>query len=102
MAIPWRGEPHYVRLRALADGIVRALAGSLKRGFPIVMALEGDVAASLGAILTEELDISAPLICIDGLQLVELDFVDMGEVIQPGQRRARGGQVAGISLRRFP
>jgi len=34
-------------------------------------------------ILSEELDVTSPLISIDGLQLVELDYVDVGEVIQP-------------------
>ena len=47
------------------------------------MALESDVAASLGAILTEDLGVVAPLVCIDGLELVELDYVDLGELLQP-------------------
>jgi ethanolamine utilization protein EutA len=83
LAVPWRGAPHYAQLRALAEGIVQGLRRSLECGFPIVIALEGDIAASLGAILTEDLNVTAPLICIDGLELVELDFVDLGEVIQP-------------------
>ena len=83
LAIPWHGEPHYDRLRALAEGIVCGLPRSLERGFPIVIALESDVAASLGAILNEDFLVSTPLICIDGLHLVELDFIDIGEVIQP-------------------
>jgi ethanolamine utilization protein EutA len=83
VALPWRGQPHYANLRALADGIARAMPRSLAAGFPLVVALESDVGASLGGILTEELDISSPMISIDGLQLVELDYVDVGEVILP-------------------
>jgi ethanolamine utilization protein EutA len=83
LAIPWHGEPHYDRLRAIADGIVQGLPRSLACGFPIVVALESDVAASLGAILSEDLSVSAPLVCIDGLELVELDYVDLGDVLQP-------------------
>jgi ethanolamine utilization protein EutA len=37
----------------------------------------------LGGILDEDLHVTAPLIAIDGLQLVELDYVDVGELIQP-------------------
>jgi ethanolamine utilization protein EutA len=48
-----------------------------------VIALDGDIGASLGGILNEELEVTSPLISIDGLQLVELDYVDVGEVIQP-------------------
>jgi len=83
LAMPWHGAPHYAQLRALGEGIVQGLQRSLACRFPIVIALEGDIAASLGAILTEDLNVTAPLICIDGLQLVELDYVDLGEVIQP-------------------
>jgi ethanolamine utilization protein EutA len=83
VALPWRGEPHYANLRALADGIAQAMPRSLAAGWPIVIALDGDIGASLGGILNEELDVTSPLVSIDGLQLVELDFVDVGELIQP-------------------
>jgi ethanolamine utilization protein EutA len=83
IALPWRGEPHYDNLRALAAGIAEAVPRSLAAGFPLVIALDGDIGASLGGILNEELDVTAPLLSIDGLQLVELDYVDVGEVIQP-------------------
>lgn len=83
VALPWRGEPHYVNLRALADGIAQAMQRSLAAGYPLVIALDGDIGASLGGILSEELDVHSPMISIDGLQLVELDYIDVGEVIQP-------------------
>jgi ethanolamine utilization protein EutA len=83
VALPWRGEPHYDNLRALADGIAAAMPISLAAGFPLVIALDGDIGASLGGIMFEELDVRSPLVSIDGLQLVELDYVDVGEVIQP-------------------
>src|SRR5207237_2549259 len=77
VALPWRGEPHYDNLRALADGIVRGMPRSLAAGYPLVIALDGDIGASLGGILHEDLDVGSPLIPIDGLQLVELDYVDV-------------------------
>jgi ethanolamine utilization protein EutA len=83
VALPWRGLPHYPNIRALADGIARAMPRSLAAGFPLVVALESDIGASLGGILTEELDVRSPMISIDDLQLVELDYVDVGEVILP-------------------
>src|SRR5207237_7161383 len=73
IALPWRGEPHYARLRALAEGIACAVPKGLQAGFPLVIALGGDIGASLGGILAEELDVRAPIVCVDGLQLVELD-----------------------------
>jgi ethanolamine utilization protein EutA len=83
VALPWRGEPHYDNLRALADGIARAMPRALAAGFPLVIALDGDIGASLGGILSEELDVRSPMVSIDGLQLVELDYVDVGELILP-------------------
>jgi ethanolamine utilization protein EutA len=83
VAIPWRGEPHFNQLFDLATGIADAMPRSLAAGYPLVVALDGDIGASLGGILNEELHVSAPLISIDGLELVELDYVDIGEVIQP-------------------
>jgi ethanolamine utilization protein EutA len=83
VALPWRGQPHYANIRALADGIAQAMPRSLAAGFPLVVALESDIGASLGGILAEELDVTSPMISIDGLQLIELDYVDVGEVIRP-------------------
>src|SRR5207237_6457592 len=74
VALPWRGEPHYENLRALADGIAQALPRALAAGFPLVIALDGDIGASLGGILTEELDVTSPIVSIDGLQLAELGY----------------------------
>jgi ethanolamine utilization protein EutA len=56
---------------------------SIRAGFPLVIALQEDVGRSLGGILTEELGVAADLVSIDGLQLLELDYVDVGEVIEP-------------------
>jgi ethanolamine utilization protein EutA len=83
VALPWRGEPHYNHVRALADGIAQAMPRSLAAGFPLVLALDGDIGKSLGGILVEDVGVNAPLVAIDGLQLVELDYVDVGELLQP-------------------
>jgi ethanolamine utilization protein EutA len=83
LALPWRGEPSYQSLRALAGGIADALPRSLAAGLPLVVALAADVGWSLGGILSEELGVTNDLVTIDGLDLVELDYVDIGEMIQP-------------------
>jgi ethanolamine utilization protein EutA len=83
LAFSWRGEPDYRALRALAGGIARALPRSIQTDFPLVVALQEDVGRSLGGILTEELGVTADLVAIDGLRLAELDYVDIGEIIQP-------------------
>lgn len=83
VALAWRGEPCYAALRALAGGLARALPRSLQAGFPLVIALQEDIGRSLGGILDEEFDVRADLVSVDGLQLRELDYVDVGELIEP-------------------
>jgi ethanolamine utilization protein EutA len=83
IALPWQGLPHYANLRALADGIARAVPRSLAAGLPLVVALDGDIGASLGGIVREDMHVRSPLVSVDGLQLVELDYVDIGELLQP-------------------
>lgn len=83
LALPWQGEPHYRALRALAGGVAQATPRSQAAGHPLVIACEGDIGRSLGAILQEELGVTADLVSIDGLELLELDYIDVGEVIEP-------------------
>jgi ethanolamine utilization protein EutA len=83
VALSWRGDPHYRSLRALAGGLAQALPNSVRAGFPLVLALQADVGRSLGGILAEELDVAADLVAVDGLELMELDYVDVGEMIEP-------------------
>ncbi len=83
LAISWQGEPRYSSLRAIAGGIAQGMPRALSSGFPLVLALREDVGRALGSILVEEFDVHADLVSIDGLQLLELDYIDVGELIQP-------------------
>jgi ethanolamine utilization protein EutA len=83
LAISWQGEPRYSSLRAIAGGIAQGMPRALSSGFPLVLALREDVGRALGSILEEEFDVHADLVSIDGLQLLELDYIDVGELIQP-------------------
>jgi ethanolamine utilization protein EutA len=81
LGLRWRGEPHYQRLRELAAGIAQAVDGAARR--PLVLMVDHDVARLLGHILEHELGLARPVIAIDGVQLREFDYVDIGEVIEP-------------------
>ncbi|MGH2456327.1 MAG: ethanolamine ammonia-lyase reactivating factor EutA [Candidatus Limnocylindria bacterium] len=83
MAVSWSGEPRYAELRALAEGIASAHLGSSRRAAPLMVVLEADVGASLGAILRDELEVSSGVIAIDGVEVADLDFIDIGERILP-------------------
>jgi ethanolamine utilization protein EutA len=83
LAIAWRGEPHYLRLRELAEGVALALVPRGAARPPLVLMIDGDVGRTLGYILEQELAIGRPVVSIDGIQLKEFDYVDIGEVIRP-------------------
>jgi len=83
LAISWQGEPRFATLRALAGGIAKSMPRTLAGGLPLVLALREDVGRALGCILEEEFDVRTDLVSIDGLQLLELDYIDIGELIQP-------------------
>ena len=83
VALAWKGDPSHARLRALAEGVLRARARTARPEDAIILLLEGDVARSLGHLLREELSVTAPVVCLDGLELREFDYVDIGALIEP-------------------
>ncbi len=82
--LPWRGDAEYKVLLALAGGVNDALRDRLaSKQLPLALALDIDLGAALGRILRDELGFTAPLISLDGVELRELDFVDLGEPLEP-------------------
>ena len=83
LSLTWDGEPLYRRLRGLADGLAAGMAPWIRAGHPVVVLLDGDIGSSLGHILRDEIGLPVPVVCLDGLVLQELDYVDIGELIRP-------------------
>jgi ethanolamine utilization protein EutA len=81
LAIRWHGEPHYLRLRSLAEGLAQALDNAV--GLPLILMVDGDVGKTLGHILADELRVARPVIAIDGVKLQEFDYVDIGRMVEP-------------------
>jgi ethanolamine utilization protein EutA len=82
VALAWTGEPRYSSLHAVAAGLADALPRTLAAGVPLVLALDADVGRSLGAILAEEFA-GSRVIALDGLDVRELDFLDVGAPLEP-------------------
>lgn len=59
------------------------MARTLGAGKPLILIMDGDVGRTLGRILRHELGVASGVISIDGLQLKDFDYVDIGAVIQP-------------------
>jgi ethanolamine utilization protein EutA len=83
LAFTFAGAPEYSRLAAMARAIMAFAAPAGQREELLVLMIDGDVGRGLGRILREELRLQGPLVSIDGVSLRELDFVDIGAVLDP-------------------
>ncbi len=83
VAFSWAGEPEFSRLQAMGQGIVAAVSPDGVREGPLLLMIDGDIGNSLGHLLCRELGLPGSLISVDGVQLQELDYVDVGELIDP-------------------
>jgi ethanolamine utilization protein EutA len=73
------GELDYKTIRAVAEAVAAVCQPTAKDRSPLYLALDLDVAKSLGAILKEELKLDREIIAIDGIEVGDLDFIDIGE-----------------------
>jgi ethanolamine utilization protein EutA len=83
LAFQWRGEPSYERIAAFARGIVAGLARTIARKQPLYLILDGDLAQTLGGVLRDDLGIESEVLVIDGIVLVDFDYIDLGKIRLP-------------------
>jgi ethanolamine utilization protein EutA len=79
--VPWRGSATFRRLDAFCQGVVDGLAAVLADGHPLVLAGDGDVGGLMGIHLREEMQIGNAIVSVDGLELKEFDYVDIGAML---------------------
>jgi ethanolamine utilization protein EutA len=80
--VPWQGSATYQRLDAFCRGVVDGLERILKNGHPLVLAGDGDVGGLLGIHLHEEMKLTNAVVSIDGLELKEFDYIDIGTMLE--------------------
>jgi len=80
--VPWHGSATFQRLDAFCRGVADGLAAVVARGHPIVLAGDGDVGGLIGIHLREEMKLATPIVSIDGLELKEFDFIDIGAMLE--------------------
>jgi len=85
LALRWEGQPEYGRIRAFAEGLKTGMAKRLAAGQSLYVMLDGDVAMTLGGILAGELDVKNDLLIIDGVQLRDFDYIDLGRIRLPSR-----------------
>jgi ethanolamine utilization protein EutA len=79
--VPWRGSATFRRLDNFCKGIAAGLEAVLAHGHPIVLAGDGDVGGLIGIHYREEMKLKNPVVSIDGLELKEFDYIDIGAML---------------------
>jgi ethanolamine utilization protein EutA len=80
--VPWKGSATFQRLDAACRGIVDGLGPVLAAGHPLVLVGDGDVGGLIGIHLREEMKLASPIVSIDGLELKEFDYIDIGTMLE--------------------
>ena len=80
--VPWRGSATFQRLDAFCRGVAGGLASRVAKRLPIVLAGDGDVGGLIGIHFREEMKLGNPIVSIDGLELKEFDYIDIGEMLE--------------------
>jgi len=78
---PWRGSATFQRLDAFCRGVVTGLKEVLAHGHPLVLVGDGDVGGLLGIHLREEMRLANAIVSVDGLELKEFDYIDIGTML---------------------
>ncbi|MPZ75929.1 MAG: recombinase [Deltaproteobacteria bacterium] len=75
------GQPDYQSVRKLAEGIAEILKDAEDGNCPLYLTLDLDIAKSLGGILRDELKVERDIIAVDGIEVGDLDYIDIGECL---------------------
>jgi ethanolamine utilization protein EutA len=75
------GQPDYQSVRRIAEGVATILKEADDSKCPLYLTLDLDIAKSLGGILKDELKVSRDIIAVDGIEVGDLDYIDIGECL---------------------
>jgi ethanolamine utilization protein EutA len=79
LALHWELGPSYPLIRTLAEGLVGAMKQHVNKGQPLVLVFDADIAKLMGNIIERELLPGAGIISVDGIDLKDFDFIDIGQ-----------------------
>jgi len=78
LALSLDGQLDYPWIKTIAEGIGAVLKNADDSNASLYLTLDLDVAKSLGAILKEELKLEREVIAVDGIEVGDLDYIDIG------------------------
>jgi ethanolamine utilization protein EutA len=81
LAAQWEGSATYNRIKAFCNGAVEAMRPRVNNGHPLILVFDSDIGGLLGLHFREEMRLALPIISIDGIELREFDYIDIGALI---------------------
>src|SRR5262249_30995240 len=81
IAARWERSATYPRIQAFCHGAVEAMQRHVAAGHPLVLVFDSDIGGLVGLHFREELTSDLPIVSIDGVELREFDYVDIGAMI---------------------
>jgi ethanolamine utilization protein EutA len=78
----WGGSATFRRLDDFVKGLREGLAIHLGKGFPLILVGDGDIGGLVGIHCLEEQKMTNPIVSIDGINLKEFDFIDIGAMLE--------------------
>jgi ethanolamine utilization protein EutA len=82
ISIDIEGDIDYAVLQTIASSLADLAAAD--PATPLIVNVEQDVSRSLGNILRQDFSLANPLLAIDGIQVGDLDYVDIGSPMTSG------------------
>lgn len=78
----WNGSATFRRLDDFCKGVFEGMSAQLAKGHPLVLVGDNDVGGLVGIHVREERKLANPVVSIDGIELKEFDFIDIGALLE--------------------
>lgn len=77
----WQGSATWKRLDDFTRGVAAGMAALTEAGHPLILVGDGDIGGLVGIHVNEEAKLALPVISIDGIDIKEFDFIDIGQIL---------------------
>lgn len=84
IAIEGKDNPSFLEVKAYANGLIQGMEELMKRELPLIVIVEKDMAKVLGQTIYHKLAYQKDIICIDGIKLLNGDYIDIGKPVAEG------------------
>ncbi len=84
IAFTGQGRTSFAAIQEIAKAVIKGAQEVIEADFPLVLVVEADIGKALGHALNVQLEHKKDVICIDGIQTLSGDYVDIGEPVGGG------------------